>query len=45
MAYRYRNPASYDCAADYYDDLDRDADRAEGEAQDADDRCSEADDD
>lgn len=42
MAYRYRNPAHYDCAADYYDDaLEADADRAEGEAQEADDLCSE----
>ena len=43
MRYRYRNPASYDCADDYYGALDRDADRDEDEAQDADDRCSEGD--
>ena len=41
MAYRYRNPANYDCAADFYSDVEADADRAEGEAQDADDLCSE----
>lgn len=41
MSYRYRNPAHYDCAADFYDDVEADADRAEGEAQEADDHCSE----
>lgn len=41
MAYRYRNPAHYDCAADFYSDVEADADRAEGEAQEADDHCSE----
>lgn len=41
MSYRYRNPAHYDCAADFYSDVEADADRAEGEAQEADDLCSE----
>ena len=40
---RYRNPAHYDCAEDYYDDLDRDADCFEGDAQNADNHCSEGD--
>ena len=31
MPYRYRNPAHYDCAADFYSDVEADADRAEGD--------------
>jgi hypothetical protein len=26
MSYRYRNPANYDCADDFYSDVEADAD-------------------
>ena len=40
---RYRNPASFDSQDEFDDYLADREDDAEGEAQDADDRCSEPD--